>query len=66
VYLVDARVNEDTGDVMVAQDGEPRVFTVTGWQQETGFLPVLALQAEESKRVEVLRALGAAPAYPIY
>lgn len=59
VYLVDARVNEDTGDLMVAKDGGPRVFTVTGWQQETGFEPVLALQAEESKRAEVLRALAA-------
>ena len=59
VYLVDARVNEDTGDVIVAKHGGPRVFTVTGWQQETGFLPVLALQAEESKRVEVSRALAA-------
>ena len=59
VYLVDARVYEDTGDSMVTKGGGPWAFTVTGWHQETGFLPELALQAEESKRVEVLRALAA-------
>lgn len=59
VYLVDARVDEDTGDHMVSQDGGPRVFTVARWQQETGFLPVLALHTEEPNRVEVLRALAA-------
>ena len=59
VYLIEAPASEDTGEHMVTRDGGPRVFTVVGWEQEIGFLPVLALQAEAAKRAEVLRALAA-------
>ena len=60
VYLIDAPVNEATGDHLVARVSGPRVPTVIDWQQEAGFLPVLALQAEATKRAEVLRAGRAA------
>ncbi|QNA88735.1 hypothetical protein G4G28_09925 [Massilia sp. Dwa41.01b] len=57
-YLVDVPTEEDLDDFMVLKTGVPRVFTVTGWVDQQGFVSELALQEVTEGRADILRALS--------